>query len=167
MQGAICWVWIKASQWSKENRRWALQLLPGDKSGLPSFLYPICFRINSFCFHFKAQLKYPPFSQKEGRRWRWRKLINVPVQTVIFLDIRGVTVGASTGAELERTMLSQIQSTQDSSTLYCSSREGHQATHWSWRCHGGKSNQLITQPRRKSYHCTQKDIHTKQVTQPQ
>lgn len=40
--------------------------LPVGKNGLLSFLYPICLGINSFCFHFKAQLKYPVFSQKRG-----------------------------------------------------------------------------------------------------
>lgn len=113
----------------------------GGKSELPTFLY-LCFRINSFCFHFKAQLKYPSFSQKEGRRRRWRKLINIPVQVVLFLDIPGGCLNR--GRARKDQGKSQIQSTQGSSTLYCSSREGHQATHWSWQyliqCGGKKQS---------------------------
>lgn len=59
-------------------------------------------------------------------------------------------------------MQSQTQPTQGSSALYCSSREGHQATHWRWLSYsvGKKSKQASNQSERKFQHCRQKDIHT-------
>lgn len=80
------------------------------------------------------------------------------------LDIPGE---ASTGAEPKRqrgTKWSHRQTTQGSSALYCSSREGHQATCQSWLSLVGWPGdrgwgQETNQPARKSHQYRQKAIH--------
>lgn len=132
-------------------------MLPVSKGGLPSFLYPISYRTHRFCIHFKT----PGLPHKRGQMRS--KLTNIPIQ--ICLDIPGE---ASTGAEPERqrgTKWSHTQPTQGSSALYCSSREGHQATCQSWLSLVGWPGdrgwgQETNQPAWKSHQYRQKAIHT-------
>lgn len=43
--------------WRRENRGWvgSIQLLPVGKGELPTFLYPISYKVRRFCFHFITQ----------------------------------------------------------------------------------------------------------------
>lgn len=76
-------------------------MLPVSKGGLPSFLYPISYRTDRFCIHFKT-------SGLPHKRGQMRsKLTNIPIQIVLCLDIPGE---ASTGAEPERLERHQVES---------------------------------------------------------
>lgn len=59
----------------------SIQLLPVGKGGLPSFLYPISYRIGSFCFHLKAQLKHPPSPHKE-KEMKMKKIFHFKLSSV-------------------------------------------------------------------------------------
>lgn len=45
----------------RKQRVGSIQLLLVGKGGLPSFLYPIFYKIDRYCFHLKTQLKYLPY----------------------------------------------------------------------------------------------------------
>lgn len=67
-------------------------MLPVSKGGLPSFLYPISYRTDRFCIHFKT----PALPHKRGQMRS--KLTNIPIQIVLCLNIPGE---ASTGRTRE------------------------------------------------------------------
>ena len=103
----------------------------GWRVGLPSFFSPIFCRLESVCFHLKAQLKHPPSPRKE-KEMEMKKIYQFKLSSVWTL------AGVSTGAEPEETKRCQgqteTQTTQGNSALYCSSREGHQPMHRSRLC---------------------------------
>lgn len=140
----------------------SIQLLHVGKVGLPSFFSPMFCRIESSCFHLKAQLKHPPSPRKE-RRWRWRKYTssNCPVWTL---------AGVSTGAEPEETKSCpgqrETQTTQGNSALYCWSGKDASQDPGAGSCvvfsysEGEKRKQESVQAGLKFHHWKQKDILT-------
>lgn len=54
-------------------------MLPVSKGGLPSFLYPISYRTDRFCIHFKT----PGLPHKRGQMRS--KLTNIPIQIVLWI----------------------------------------------------------------------------------
>lgn len=84
----------------------SIQLLHVGKGGLPSFFPPMFCRIESSCFHLKAQLKHPPSPRRE-KEMEVKKIYHFKLSSVWTL------AGVSTGAEPEETKSCQGQRDTD------------------------------------------------------